>query len=1008
MKLSDMKISTQLRLGLGLILLLVLALGAMAWNQADRLWQQTDGLYGHPLTVRGALSDFESDVLRMHRSMKDVMLADDEAERAAFLEDLETQQASAFEHLATLHSAYLGPAADVESLHQAFEKWNAIRAETIRILQAGNREEAIRRTKVGNVGGDQVELLTQRIATVNNFARSTTDQFYASAMEQKEIISRHLGIFVAVILVLALAVAWLLARGIRMPINALTAATEHFRQGHYDVRLAQTNHTELGRLAASFNTMAAAIQTELKINEIESKLAGVMLQHDEIHGFSRELLKSLLEHTGSQLGAVYFLNEAQNCFEHFESIGLQAGRRMSFSATAPEGELAVALATGKIQHLRAIPADTRFAYAAVSGEFLPREILTIPVLSDGAVVAVISLATICQYDELVIRMVNDLWSLLTARVNGVLAFRKVQHLALKLDGKNHELEEQQLALATQADELTEQNTELEIQKRQLDQANRLKSAFLSNMSHELRTPLNSVIALAGVLNRKLAYTIPAEEYGYLEIIERNGKNLLELINDILDLSRIESGREEVNISRFSVRESIADLVAVIKPQAREKGILLLNQVPADLPPVASDPTKFRHILQNIIGNAVKFTDAGQVVVSAVVQPAAADPQRSEILISISDTGIGIAADQIGHIFDEFRQADASASRKYGGTGLGLAIAKKYAHLLGGHIAVQSTPGKGSTFVLRLPLQAPSATPPPNAEPVAPVHSEIASVHPLPPASPASIQGTRILVVEDSEPAVIQLVDILTSEGYQVDVARNGNEALASVADSLPNAMILDLMMPGTDGFQVLKAIREAGPTEYLPVLILTAKHVTCEELSFLKTNHIHQLIQKGDVNRTDLLAAVARMVAPLRTPETAPQPPKPHRRSPARPGKPMILVVEDNPDNMRTANALLAGRFELIEAVDGPSGLEMARTHQPDLILMDIALPGMDGIQVLGALRQDPVLQLIPVVAATASAMKGDREGILAHGFDGYLSKPLDFDALMKTLRELLYEDFGD
>jgi CheY-like chemotaxis protein len=213
-------------------------------------------------------------------------------------------------------------------------------------------------------------------------------------------------------------------------------------------------------------------------------------------------------------------------------------------------------------------------------------------------------------------------------------------------------------------------------------------------------------------------------------------------------------------------------------------------------------------------------------------------------------------------------------------------------------------------------------------------------------------------------------------------------------------MILDLMMPEVDGFAVLEAIRGMECTARLPVLILTAKLVTREELKFLKGNHIHQLIQKGDINKAGLLYEVSRMVSPL--PAQPAWPTTRHRRRPARPGKPVVLVVEDNPDSLRTARALLSDHYEVLEAEDGKTGLGLARTHRPDIILTDIALAGMDGIAVLEAIREDDVLRGTPVIAVTASAMKGDRETILAHGFDGYISKPIDAELMNKVLRHVL------
>ncbi len=992
MKLNDLKIGTQLRLGLGVILLFVALLAAVAWVQMEKIWLQTEGLYEHPLRVRRALGDLQTQVISIHAGLKDLCLVESDRERETIAQDLEAREVNVHQDFAVIYASYLGPRSDIEEADRTFAQWKPMRDETRRLLREGKMAEAISRERPGGVSDLHVEKVLHEIKDISDFAKNRGDQFYRDAEAQRRSLSHQLVVVGAIVLGLTLGIALLLLKGIRTPLAELTTAAEQLRQGKLDFRSGYASANEFGTLSAAFNTMADAMQTEMRIKENAAQLAGVMLQEEEVHAFCRELLKALLQHTGSQVGAVYFLNESKTAYEHFESIGLGAGGRVAFSATELEGELGAVLATRQIQRITDIPADTRFAFAAVSGMFMPREILTIPVLSDHSVTAVISLSSVRAYDAPTVRLLNDIWSVLTARVNGVLAFRRIKNLAEKLEQQNRELDAQKMELvsqaremSTQSQELAQQNAELEMQKRQLDESNRLKSAFLSNMSHELRTPLNSVIALSGVLSRRLASTVPAEEYGYLEIIERNGRNLLSLINDILDLSRIEAGREDINVSRFSVHELAGEIVAMLEAQAMEKKITLRSEVSAELPPITSDPAKVRHILQNLVGNAVKFTEQGQVTITA-------RHTGHEIHVAVTDTGIGIAAEHLPHIFDEFRQADGSTSRKYGGTGLGLAIARKYALLFGGGITVESTPGQGSTFTLRLPLALPG------------IHSveteQLAVEHSAGPVSAQSSQGQSILVVEDNEPAIIQLTDILQAQGYRVVVARNGQEALVRIEQTLPDAMILDLMMPEVDGFQVLKAIRGLERMAHLPVLILTAKDVTKEELSVLKSNHIYQLIQKGDVNRVRLLAAVARMFAPPPM-EPAPPPPPPRRRS-TRPGKPIVLVVEDNLDNLRTAKALLDGRYQIVEAPDGRAGVDQARKHQPDVILMDVAMPVMDGVQALQEIRRDEALRHIPVIAVTASAMKGDRETIMSNGFDDYLSKPIDHRALEQTLRKWL------
>ena len=988
MQWKDLKIGTQLRLGLGAMLALVLVLGAVAWVQTDRLWLQTESLYAHPLQVRRAVGDIQAQVLTMQRSMLELCLAESEPERDTLRQTLDVCEASIHRDFDIIHTRFLGPPTTIAHAELAFTQWKAIRDETHRLVREGKLAEALRRIRPGGVCGVQVEQVLGAIQQLGEFAMDKADEFYRGSEIGHRNFVIHLALLIGVMLLLTLIVFRFISQGVNSPLAELTTALQLFRRGNLDQRCHYASANEFGSLAATFNTMAEAIQTQTQSDANAIQITGVMFREKDPHAFCRELLKGLLQHTGSQVGAVYFLNAARTTYELFESIGLSTDARADFSAAALEGELGTAVATRQIQRITAIPADSRFALAAVCGSFMPREIMTIPVLADHTITAVISLASIRAYDALATRLVGDIWSLLTARMNSVLATRQLKEFAEQLEQQNRELAGQQQELTTQAAELTEQNTELEMQKRKLDESNRLKSAFLSNMSHELRTPLNAVIALSGVLHRRLANAIPAEEYGYLEVIERNGKNLLMLINDILDLARVEAGRADISISNFSLRELAGEIVALLAPQAQAKGLTLVSHVGADLPQLASDPDKCWHILQNLVSNAVKFTEQGSVEI-------AAQQVDSEFQVAIRDTGIGIAADQLPNIFDEFRQVDGSTSRKYGGTGLGLAIAKKYALLLGGRISVASTPGQGSTFTLHLPAAPGPADGAPATGQATPSPADSTGPQPTPAGT-----GHHILVVEDSPPAVLQLQDILQAAGYRVQVARDGREALNQIAQHPPDAMILDLMMPEVDGFQVLKAVRSAAQTAHLPVLILTAKHVCKEELSFLEDNHISELIQKGDVNRHDLLIAVAQMVVPQPVP---PSPPEPRRRlRPARPGKPVILVVENNPDNLRAAQALLSEQYEVMEALDGQAAIAQARRHLPDLILLDIAMPVMDGRQVLREIRQDESLRHIPVIAASAHAMKGDREKIIKYGFDGYLAKPLDADLLGKTLRDAL------
>jgi signal transduction histidine kinase/DNA-binding response OmpR family regulator/HAMP domain-containing protein len=848
-------------------------------------------------------------------------------------------------------------------------------------------EEARNRVETSGVGGAQADSVMRSIVSISDFAIIKGDEFYQAALVQRsQTILRTAILSIGAMLAL-IGIGFYLKKSIVPPLRKITVAADAIYQGKLDTRIQYEATNEIGTLTKAFNAMADAIESETVHKDKVAEASSIMFLEDDLRPFCFELLKKLMLFTGSQVGSMYFLNEQKNRFDPFISIGAMQDKMHSFSASGQEGEFGTALATKAVQHVTDIPSDVHVIFSTVSGDYKAREIITIPIVNGTEIISIISIASIKSYSAASVRLINSLLNEISARLSSILATRQIHEFSVRLKDTNAELQQQAKELEMQTAELMEQNTELEFQKKQLDEASRLKTNFLSNMSHELRTPLNSVIALTGVLSRRLVKQIPNEEYGFLEIIERNGKNLLALINDILDISRIEAGREEIEIEQFNADDTIVDVVEMIRPQADQKSIELLYESNKAIQ-ISSDIVKFQHILQNLIGNAVKFTENGAVTIKSEVH-------ENKVIIKVSDTGIGIPHDQIPFIFDEFRQADGSTSRRFGGAGLGLAISNKYADMLGGTISVKSTLNVGSEFTLTLPTQLDSAA------------SGIAqtSIHTLRDEktkamthSKQHLSERKILVVEDNEPAIIQIKDLVESIGCQALIAHNAGEAFKIIEHTIPDAMILDLMMPDVDGFQVLGILRNAEKTAHVPVLILTAKHVTKDELKFLKRNNIHQLIQKGDVNARELGKAITSMLFQKKEgTERASQISKSVR------GQPMVLVVEDNADNMITIKALLKDAFKVVEAVNAKESIEMATEHDPDLILMDIALPDASGIDAFRQIRTIPRLMSTPVIALTASAMRQDREVILAYGFDGFIAKPIIEADFFRIIQEVLY-----
>lgn len=995
MKFKDLKIGVQLTLSFTVMLLFVIVLSFVSFKQNEQLHGQFETLYNHPFKVREALGNLEIDILTMRLATRDLMLATNEDEKMVARQQLDVAKAGVEKEFKIIQDAYLGPKRDVDAAYKAFLNWNTARQDNLKAIENGSIEkvkESVRST--GSVGALRDDMLN-KIDVMSEFAIAKAKALDLNSDEVRYQLISQLWIITLIFVLISFFIIYYLLRSVRSPIKHLTDVIAQFKNGdsnaHSDISL----KNEFGILSNTYNELIDQINEDMELSRQTAEFSDSMLVEDNAHRFFMELLPVFLNITNSQLAAVYLLDEEQKKFVLYESIGMASEfKNYSFDASSYEGQFGKVLTTKEIERMVNIPLDTNFVFQTVSGAMVPREIISIPILVGEEIVAIISLASIRKYSDKSIRLINKTYDVLTARVDGILAYRKIRKSAKILEQQkevlakvNTDLEMQKTELAAQSTELMQQNSELEMQKKKLDEVSRLKTNFLSNMSHELRTPLNSVIALSGVLSRRLVKSIPADEYSYIEVIERNGKHLLSLINDILDISRIEAGREEVEIEKFNANDLVADIVGMIELQAKQKNIGLIHLSADEKIMLKSDSRKIKHILQNLIGNAVKFTEKGKVEVSV-------QRDKEHLIVKIIDTGIGISKENISHIFDEFRQADGSTSRRFGGTGLGLAIAQKYAMLLGGRVNVSSVINKGSTFVLTLPLNYSNI----KQEIVDEVsfNNRIESneyVH-------ISGQGKTVLLVEDSEPAVIQIKDFLEQSGYKIFVADSGAKALEMVTEIAPDGIILDLMMPGIDGFEVLKVIREAESTAKIPVLILSAKHITKDELKFLKRNNIHQLIQKGDVNKAELISAIANMVNTQvdvlpKTEET--------KVFQEITGKPIVLVVEDNVDNMITVKAILGNNYTVIEAIDGIEGVEMAKKHKPNLILMDIALPQMDGVAAFKIIRSDINLKSIPVIALTASAMINDREVVLAHGFDAYLVKPIDESLFFKTINEVLY-----
>ncbi|MBT3635172.1 MAG: response regulator [Candidatus Marinimicrobia bacterium] len=801
--------------------------------------------------------------------------------------------------------------------------------------------------------------------------------------------------------------AYFIGNALSKPIFDMFTISQKVKSGDLSVRNEINSEDELGSLALSINELTDSIESKEVIQHGVMGVSGMLIEQSSIHVFGRKILQNMMDITNSNMGVFYILNEMISKFEPSFSIGANEALLKTFNFENPEGEFGNVLSSKSIYYLKNIPEETVFRYQTTAGDIVPKEIITIPILVENNIIAIISLINIHNFSKESYIILQQSWLNINASYSSLIANERTRILAENLAQANQKLEAQTEELQAQTEELQRstqelqntsenilaQNIELESQRQQVEEANRLKSQFLSNMSHELRTPLNSILTLSKVLIDQTQEILSTEQSHYLEIIERNGKQLLQLINDILDLSRIEAGFAELHINSFNISSTILGIAESLSPLAHKKNLELKANIPEDIPYLESDELKIHRILTNIVGNAIKFTEAGSVIIDVSFD-------TDSLVVKVKDTGIGIHPDMISSIFREFHQVDSSLSRSYEGTGLGLAIVYKSTQLLEGDIAVESNFGEGSTFTLKVPLKWPQSLS--STENITITHS-IAD-------EPKSLitSEKRILVVDDNDETIMQINYILETAGYIVDIALGGQQALDYLSHTSPDGIVLDLMMPDVDGFKVLDAICKQN-TLGISVMVLTAMDLFPEELEKLKSYGVFYLIQKGAVNKNQLLSKVFDMLEnkpELSTNELDVGSEKNKKRSLRgsnfKTVLPTILIIEDNMDNLTSLKAILRDKYNLQEANDGKQGLKMTLENMPDLVILDIMLPLMDGYEVVKRIKADKKARDIPVIALTGKTMMGDREKILAAGCNDYLTKPIDPEKIQSVLKKWL------
>ena len=489
--------------------------------------------------------------------------------------------------------------------------------------------------------------------------------------------------------------------------------------------------------------------------------------------------------------------------------------------------------------------------------------------------------------------------------------------------------------------------EIQDKSEQLEAASRHKSQFLANMSHELRTPLNAIIGVTEMMLEDARDLKREDEVEPLERVLRAGRHLLALINDILDLSKIEAGKMELHLESFPVAPLVEDVVKTIQPLAQKNANELIVRCADNAGVIQTDQTRLRQALLNLASNATKFTERGKVTIS-VTRTAAEG--LDWIAFAVADTGIGMTPEQVGRLFQDFVQADASTTRRYGGTGLGLAISRRFCQMMGGDITVESEPGRGSVFTIRLPAEIAAPQPIPLVRP--------------PAARPAlAPEGSAVVLVVDDDATVRETTErFLTREGFSVVTAAGGREGLRFARDLHPAAMTLDVMMPDIDGWTVLSAVKGDPELADIPVILMT---IVDEKNRGYSLGAADYMIKPVDRER---LAAVLRGLV-------------------GQGGRRVLVVDDDQILRRGLLQTLEKDGWKVVEADNGLRGIERLREATPDAIVLDLMMPEMDGFEVLAELRRRPDWRDIPVIVVTAKDLTEDDHRRLNGGVERIMQK---------------------
>jgi signal transduction histidine kinase/HAMP domain-containing protein/CheY-like chemotaxis protein len=853
-----------------------------------------------------------------------------------------------------------------------------------------------------------------------------------------------------------------LAGNLTTQVRSIAEVSTAVTQGDLTRSISVEAQGEVAELKDNINQMIANLRDTTKRNEEQdwlktnlARISGLMQGQRELRTVTQLIMSELTPTVSAQHGAFFLAGPADEedpgpCLRLIASYGYQPRKDVPTTFAFGEGLVGQAAVERKSILVEDVP-PSYIRIASGLGGVRPANIIVMPILFEERVLGVIELASLQPYSEIHRTFLEQLMETLGVVLNTITANMRTEQLLQQSQSLTQELQTQSEELQQKAALLEERNRDIETKNREIEFArlgleekaaqlalsSKYKSEFLANMSHELRTPLNSLLVLSKLLLENEAGNLSDKQLEFARTIHTAGIDLLQLISDILDLSKIEAGKMEILPDLVGLADVQAYVTRTFDPIAADKGLGFEIRADTGLPEtILTDEQRLEQILRNLLSNAFKFTESGGVTLSVTLRP------DERVAFAVSDTGVGIAPDKLRVIFEAFQQADGTTSRKYGGTGLGLSISRELARALGGEIEVFSAVGQGSTFTLILPLTHPrplgfsleprsesdglsegafaSAADPSGpaalaSDAVAIANSNSAAVGAPGPAgapAPALIQAgseapvRRVLVVERGSAAAEAIAGLAgNGDGVVTVRAAAAAEAEAALAGPPFDCVVLGRGIAKTAAFGLLERIAAEGRLQGTVCVLCPDRALTAREQSRLR--RLAPAIATSVVESPEQLVAEAAMAL--------------HRQTARRPsggwsaelarsdngqhvaaalhGR-KVLLVDDDVRNLFALASLLEDRG--MEVVFGETGHEalaaLERHRDVEIVLMDIMMPGMDGNETIAAIRQLPGLGELPIIAVTAKAMEGDRERSLSAGASDYITKPVEPERLLMLI----------